>query len=59
MHLEHWNLEHDVAQNILDLLAAIIKAIQGPKYENTEEYKMGQINKTLWHNQQWEKQILD
>jgi hypothetical protein len=31
-HSERCDLEHDVAQMILDPLAAIIEAIRGPKY---------------------------
>ncbi len=40
-HPEQYDLEHDVAQMALDPLAAIIEAINGPKYEGTEEYKIG------------------
>jgi hypothetical protein len=35
--------EHDVAQMALDPLAAIIEAIRGSKYEDTEEYKKGKL----------------
>jgi hypothetical protein len=58
-HPEQCNLEHDVVQMALDSLVAIIEAINGPKYEDTEEYKEGQINQTLGHHMLWEKQILE
>ena len=40
-HPKQCDLEHDVAQMALDPLAAIIEAINGSKYEGTEEYKIG------------------
>jgi hypothetical protein len=35
-HPECYDLEHDKAQMSLDTLAAIIKALKGPKYEDTK-----------------------
>jgi hypothetical protein len=58
-HPERCDLEHDVAQMALDPLGAIIDAINRPKYEYTEEYKMEKIKETLGYHQLWEKQILD
>jgi hypothetical protein len=43
----------------LDPLAAIIEAIRGPNYEDTDEYKQGQIDRTLWTHSKWEKQVLE
>jgi hypothetical protein len=42
----------------LDPLQAIIDAIKGPNYEDTDEYKQGQIDRTLWTHSKWEKQNL-
>ncbi len=58
-HPENCDLEHDVAQMALDPLAAIIEAIRGPNYEDTDEYKQGQIDRTLWTHSKWEKQNLE
>jgi hypothetical protein len=41
----------------LDPLAAIIEAIRGPKYEDTDEYKQGKINETLWYQNIWANEI--
>jgi hypothetical protein len=56
---EKYDLEHDVAQIVLDSLQANIDAIKGPRYADTEEYKPDQINKILWYHQRFERQILE
>jgi hypothetical protein len=42
-HLEHCDLECDTAQMALDLLAAIIEAIKGSRYVDTDDYKQDKI----------------
>ncbi len=55
-HPEQCDLDHNVAEMALDPLAAIIEAIRGHKYD-TEEYKQGKINQTLWYHMLREKKI--
>ena len=46
------DLDNDVAQMILDPLAAIVEAIRGPKYEDTEKYYNEKV-KNMKGNSQW------
>ena len=53
------DLEHYVAQMILDPLAAILEAIRGPKYEDTEDYYNGQVLKAKWASEDLENDIFN
>jgi hypothetical protein len=58
-HPENCNLEHDVAQMASDPLAAIIDAINGPDFEDTDEYKQKKLDEELGAHKKWEKEILE
>ena len=41
---------------ILDPIAAIVEAIGGPKYEDTEQFQLDEIKEEEWWIDNWQKQ---
>ena len=58
-HPERCDLTHDVAQMILDPIAAIVEAIRGPKYEDTEQYQQEKIKDAKETIAEWQQEIDD
>jgi hypothetical protein len=48
-----------VAQILLDPLQAILNAIRGSKYEDTEEYKQEKIRSKKLFQRDWEHKVVD
>ena len=44
---------------ILDPIAAIVEAIRGPKYEDTEQYQQDKIKEAKETIQEWQQEIDD